>query len=796
MVRAGGARPAGDGAAPAAGSGARTLPIHHGRGRDQASTAPRARGIPRLPRRISAPSSTATPTGSSTRATRRRRSSCPCRRTCAGSTTRRPTETRTTSCWSTIRVKYTRGDLYALPFADGTHRYETRNNGNPPWGSCTTAEAANPFNCSVKPDHDADQVIDNPAIPDRHNHGMYAALYDWGPDFAPRPIQQYPNDAFAGKSCPLDLPSCDPFVANNDCGGFAHFGAFTSNNGTSYAGSAPAVLGGPGGSPYLQDEPPNKELWPVVPFSRDWSPYDAGPAADYPSTGPTSSEAIRRLLRFVSSIVSYNSAAPVTSAYTLAEPSTEIVATASGTPLAGALEDAYKYFENSVFKTATGAIQDPAIDCRNYIIVYVTDGNDQCNSDACVGGRTGGGVSTDLAKIPLPESVLGARAAAQAFDPSIRTEGIPVNVVAMANAGASYFPTLQCIADNSGGDVFLASNRAQLESALETILDFKRNALSFVAPAVPAFGSAAGGDTAMIGAVVPSHLNAGGVLSSWSVWSGSLKSFQLDSNGLVPVVTAAPPTITPTPSPGGPTPGPPSPTTTPTANKTFPDESDPNNASAILRKPVWNAGRVLGYTNPVADLSANAAAAVPVGAAGAIRVWPGRKMVFAQDPGTPGSVPMVRSNFLPNTGSCQTPKTAGGCFNDLMKFMNLLPLNVWTLGNQTTAQFTVKFLRGGETPTGSANGIGRDEILNQVKPVTIPVIGPTADPHFSYYYQDDIPQPGTVRRRPRRRTAAMLRPRDIRTGWETSSTPKRWWSSRRGTSSTSRSTSPRTGRAA
>src|SRR4029453_8948680 len=250
------------------------------------------------------------------------------------------------------------------------------------------------------------------------------------------------------------------------------------------------------------------------------------------------------------------------------------------------------------------------------------------------------------------------------------------------------------------------------------------------APPLPAFGSAAGGDTAMIGAVIPSHLNPSGVLSSWSVWSGSLKSFQLDSNGLIPVVTGAPPTNTPTPSPGGPTPGPPGPTTTPGPPDKFAEESDPNNASAAVRKPVWNAGRVLGYTNPVPDLPANGAASTPVGDAGAIKTWNGRKMVFAQDPGTPGSVPMVRSNFLPNTGSCQAPKTAGGCFNDLMKFMDLLP---WTASNQTLAQFPVKFLRVGETATGSGFGIGRDEILNQVKPVTIPTIGPSADPHFSYY---------------------------------------------------------------
>src|SRR5262249_48662083 len=157
---------------------------------------------------------------------------------------------------------------------------------------------------------------------------------------------------------------------------------------------------------------------------------DAGTSADYPNPGPSSSEAIRRLLRFVSSIVTYNSAAPVTSAYSLAEPSTEIVATASGTPLAGALQDAYDYFKKSVFQTPPNAVPDPAIDCRNYIIVYVTDGKDECNSDPCAGGldnipNPNGGVSHDLSTIALPESSPGARHQAHLIDSSVRETGIP-----------------------------------------------------------------------------------------------------------------------------------------------------------------------------------------------------------------------------------------------------------------------------------------------------------------------------------------------------------------------------------
>ncbi len=171
----------------------------------------------------------------------------------------------------------------------------------------------------------------------------------------------------------------------------------------------------------------------------------------------------------------------------------------------------------------------------------------------------------------------------------------------MANAGAAYFPTLQCIADNSGGDVFLASNRDTLESALETILDFKRNANSFVAPAVPAFGSATGGDTAMIGAVVPSHLNAGGILSSWSIWSGSAEVVPAGLERPDPGRDGGAADGHADSDPGRPDPGSAdADDDADSRNESYPDESAPNNASAILRNPVWNAGRVLGYTNPVA----------------------------------------------------------------------------------------------------------------------------------------------------------------------------------------------------
>ena len=105
---------------------------------------------------------------------------------------------------------------------------------------------------------------------------------------------------------------------------------------------------------------------------------------------------------------------------------------------------------------------------------------------------------------------------------------------------------------------------------------------------------------------------------------------------------------------------------------TYPDETSPDDPNPALRKPVWNAGRVLGYTDPKPDLAAGAApvAASPAGRAPAISVWPGRKMVFARGAGT---VPLTRADFLPGTGTCGAPGTAGSCFDDLMIDMGLTP---------------------------------------------------------------------------------------------------------------------------
>jgi hypothetical protein len=471
----------------------------------------------------------------------------------------------------------------------------------------------------------------------------------------------------------------------------------------------------------------------VIPFPRDWAPFK--------SSDSDSLAAIKRLLRFSTSIVSYDSTQPHMSEYRLAEDANNVIVTAPSTPLAGALKDAYTYFVNSVFPQT----DDPAINCRNYIIVLLTDGIDEAKSNPCVGGPTGNGPSGDLGAVALPENPPGARALAHAADPTVRTNGVPVFVVAMNSVPSD--PRLQCIATNSGGTVFAATDRASLVNALQSILEFKRSANVIAAPSLPAFAGGLG-DSAQVGAVIPSHTNEDGSASVWSIWTGSLKSYALDLNGTIPVVTGIPPTATPTPTPGGPTATPtPVGGLPPTFVGTYPDETDPDDATPANRKPAWNAARVLGYTDPVSILgnADSAGPAAPPANAPNLKVWPGRRMVWAT--GASPTVPLARQEFYPDVPG--SPCT-GICFDSLMTAMGLAPASA---PDRTLANLTVQFMRGGMTSFGS-----RNEVLNQpgIAPPG-PAIGPAAgeQQRYSYFFQDDKPNPGD----PQIRTDDALTPK-------------------------------------
>src|SRR5215471_1342379 len=100
------------------------------------------------------------------------------------------------------------------------------------------------------------------------------------------------------------------------------------------------------------------------------------------------------------------------SEYRLEENAKNVIVTAPGTPLAGALKDAYDYLVNSVFPLT----DDPAINCRNYIIVLVTDGLEECFGNPCSGGPSGKGPAGELGRLTLPENPSGARALAHGND--------------------------------------------------------------------------------------------------------------------------------------------------------------------------------------------------------------------------------------------------------------------------------------------------------------------------------------------------------------------------------------------
>jgi hypothetical protein len=581
-----------------------------------------------------------------------------------------------------IYISYKRADRWNFPNPDPTNPifpYETyandTKNGNPPWGSQPSGDAlSNPPN-----DNDADGAPDPTALTDRHNRGSFAAYFNSDRyAFA----QQPPDDALAEPSHPVPAPAtCDPY--SQDCGGLALYASRPDDPATGNPYDAY-----PSGTP-----PPAPETWPLVPFPRDWAPYK--------STDSDSKATIKRLLRFASSIVSFDSTKDHMSEYRLEESARDVVVISPGTPIAGSLRDAYNYFKNSVFQQ-----NDPFATCRLHKIVLITDGLDSSGADSCSGGpNSGKGPAGDLGQIQ-----------------------VPVVVVSLGQTP----DLLNCIAANSGGPpVILASDRTGLQTALEGLAQgqIPAGVTLFSAPALPALTSS--GDEAIIGGVVPSHSNppapdGDGSATSWAIWNGSLKAYKLDSNGDIPTVTAAA-----TPSGATPTP---TPTTGSGLIVGFPDQSDPNNADPTARRPVWNAARVLGYTDPVASLTGAAdPAATTASTANLLPIapWPGRRMVWGE--GTGPAVPLTRKDFMPNSGNC-TGTNPNDCFADLMLAMGFTdPTDAIQKKN---AVRTVQFFRGGKTSiTGS-----RDEILTDIgtdNPGTYGTVNPNTI--YSYRYQDDPP---------------------------------------------------------
>ena len=222
------------------------------------------------------------------------------------------------------------------------------------------------------------------------------------------------------------------------------------------------------------------------------------------------------------------------SEYSLAEDANDVVVTAPGTPIAGVLLDAYNYFKNTVFQE----LDDPSINCRNHIIVYLTDGLDECNSNACAGRPHGQRpLGRPRGQIPLPENPAGAAGSAHALDSTVR-------IRAFRSTSWPWASTRTTRPSSASRPTRAARLRRQRPGA-RSRRRWRTSSTSgptrnfFSSPAVPAF-AAGFSDTAQIGAVVPSHINEDTSLSLWSDLERVLKRFKLDSERQHPGVTAVP----------------------------------------------------------------------------------------------------------------------------------------------------------------------------------------------------------------------------------------------------------------
>ena len=182
--------------------------------------------------------------------------------------------------------------------------------------------------------------------PDRHNRGAFAAYLQFRPlPVCPAVPQRRVRGAVSSCARSAQL-RC--LRGRPPCGGWLSTTAEATLPARRSRGRqrrpVPALRAGHGAAGA-------GEFWPLVPFPRDWAPYKTSDC--------NSATAIKRLLRFASSIVSFDSTKDYMSEYSLAEDSSNVVVVSPATPIAGSLRDAYNYFKNTVF-----AQNDPFADCR------------------------------------------------------------------------------------------------------------------------------------------------------------------------------------------------------------------------------------------------------------------------------------------------------------------------------------------------------------------------------------------------------------------------------------------------
>ncbi len=277
---------------------------------------------------------------------------------------------------------------------------------------------------------------------------------------------------------------------------------------------------------------------------------------------------ILHLLRPAEKLISYEK---TTGVYKLVEDPLQSLTAFGNTPIAASLAASLSYFTHDNQFT-----DDTLKACRKNFVILITDGFE-----------TGGGNPCTVAT-------------------SLGTAKIPVFVVSFGS-GANP-ATNQCIATNSGGRAYAATDEEGLIGALADIFTRVETTSAFSAASVPSV-QIEHGSTAYLASFVPHQLRA--------VWTGHLRAYAIDPlSGLPPVDPVS----------------------------GIPLQDMPDDVSVLSRRPLWDAGRVLGATNPLSSLNPGDAA-TQMGSP-AVTVWPGRKLVWGSQSGA--QVPNIRYDFDPS----------------------------------------------------------------------------------------------------------------------------------------------------
>lgn len=163
----------------------------------------------------------------------------------------------------------------------------------------------------------------------------------------------------------------------------------------------------------------------------------------------------------------------------------------------------------------------------------------------------------------------------------------------------------------------LASNPQKMVGGLNRAFNdiLRRNQPnSFAAASVPTVQSQAN-QIAFLASFFPAEMR--------TIWSGHLRGYLIDPSTGLPPVDAA----------------------TLIARQDSPDNAniDPSNPTGNSRRPLWDAARVLGYTNPYTALNPGDA---PTAVTPSVTPWPGRKLVYSVT--NAGQVPDTRVDFTDN----------------------------------------------------------------------------------------------------------------------------------------------------